>query len=211
MRTQRVGGTPRNEYVAALGSVDIGLSEQTLIEFWAASTRRLDRIGSRLDLDTWAAIEAVIAKSIPKPYVTAEDAPLRNARPRESRNDQIEFAPDQGQYVRAIIARKVRQLEAIFANKTKELAAASDRQTSAKAKAYFDQRFPDFQKNADEAAAAAAYWRERNNNFKPIFSADEFRDILMCLHPDGERTAERLSAAFIGFRSKEVLLTGRRR
>ena len=52
------------------------------------------------------------------------------------------------------------------------------------------------------------HWREMVNNHKPPLTADEFKLILMCLHPDGERTAEKLSSAFRLFNSKKKQLSG---
>lgn len=52
------------------------------------------------------------------------------------------------------------------------------------------------------------FWQEVANNHKPLFTADQFKTILMCLHPDGERTAEKLGEAFRLFNNKKVQLTG---
>jgi len=51
-------------------------------------------------------------------------------------------------------------------------------------------------------------WREIFNEHKPLFTADEFRTILMCLHPDGQRTADKLADAFRLFNAKKLQLTG---
>jgi hypothetical protein len=51
----------------------------------------------------------------------------------------------------------------------------------------------------------------RSNRVKPsIFTIEEFKLILSCLHPDGERTKEMQNKAFILFNSKKLVLTGAR-
>jgi hypothetical protein len=46
------------------------------------------------------------------------------------------------------------------------------------------------------------------NDHKPVFTKDQFKIILMCLHPDGERTAIKLAEAFRLFNNKKTQLTG---
>jgi hypothetical protein len=49
----------------------------------------------------------------------------------------------------------------------------------------------------------------RSNRVKPsIFTIEEFKLILSCLHTDGERTEEKKKRAFILFNSKKFVLTG---
>jgi len=52
------------------------------------------------------------------------------------------------------------------------------------------------------------FWREMINNHKSPFTADHFKTILMCLHPDGIRTAEKLTEAFRLFNGRKLQLTG---
>lgn len=49
------------------------------------------------------------------------------------------------------------------------------------------------------------------NNSKPPFTIDQFKTILMCLHPDGQRTEDKLSEAFRLFNAKKLQLTGERK
>jgi hypothetical protein len=51
-------------------------------------------------------------------------------------------------------------------------------------------------------------WREMIDSHKPPFTVDQFKTILMCLHPDGVRTADKLADAFRLFNSKKLQLTG---
>ncbi len=66
------------------------------------------------------------------------------------------------------------------------------------------------QEKEAKARADETLWREMMNKHKPLFTADEFRTILMCLHPDGQRTADKLAEAFRLFNAKKVPLTGAR-
>ena len=49
----------------------------------------------------------------------------------------------------------------------------------------------------------------RSKRVKPsIFTIEEFKLIISCLHPDGERTEGEEEKAFILFNSKKLVLTG---
>lgn len=61
----------------------------------------------------------------------------------------------------------------------------------------------------DELEADKRYYRQMINNHKPPLTADQFRTILMCLHPDGERTTEKLTEAFRLFNDRKIVLTGK--
>lgn len=61
-----------------------------------------------------------------------------------------------------------------------------------------------------KAQSDKAFYEELINRHKPLFSADEFKTILMCLHPDGQRTAQKLAEAFRLFNAKRVQLTGQK-
>jgi hypothetical protein len=52
------------------------------------------------------------------------------------------------------------------------------------------------------------HWRAMVNDHKPPFTKEQFRTVLMCLHPDGERTPEKLNQAFRLFNGKKLQLTG---
>jgi hypothetical protein len=46
---------------------------------------------------------------------------------------------------------------------------------------------------------------------KPLFTEQEFKTILMCLHPDGARSPEKLHAAFSALKARERHLTRKKR
>jgi DNA-binding CsgD family transcriptional regulator len=62
----------------------------------------------------------------------------------------------------------------------------------------------------EEADKTIATYREFTNNHEAVFTSDEFRTVLMCLHPDGQRTSEKLSNAFRLFNNKKFQLTGQK-
>lgn len=70
----------------------------------------------------------------------------------------------------------------------------------------------DYVANMKEMEAKAwedqKHWRAMVNDHKPPFTKEQFKAILMCLHPDGERTPEKLSQAFRLFNSKKLQLSG---
>ena len=48
------------------------------------------------------------------------------------------------------------------------------------------------------------------NNYKPIFTEEEYRNILICLHPDNSASKERREAAFRAFSVMKLQLTGKK-
>jgi transposase-like protein len=60
----------------------------------------------------------------------------------------------------------------------------------------------------EEADKTISNYREYMNHNKPLFTVDQFKTILMCLHPDGVRTQEKLSSAFRLFNHRKFQLTG---
>jgi hypothetical protein len=47
------------------------------------------------------------------------------------------------------------------------------------------------------------------NNYKAIFNEEEFRNILVCLHPDNSASKEKRETAFSVFNNKKFQLTGK--
>jgi hypothetical protein len=62
----------------------------------------------------------------------------------------------------------------------------------------------------EEATKTIETYREFTNNHQVLFTLDQFKTILMCLHPDGQRTPEKLAEAFRLFNAKKFQLTGER-
>jgi hypothetical protein len=62
----------------------------------------------------------------------------------------------------------------------------------------------------EKADKTIALYQELINNRKPLFTTEQFRTVLMCLHPDGQRTAAKLAEAFRLFNARKLQLTGER-
>jgi hypothetical protein len=70
-------------------------------------------------------------------------------------------------------------------------------------KLYIDKHMPDLTRQREELSRKIEMYDKMTNKHKPIFTTEEFRSILMCLHPDGERSKEKLEEVFILFKNKE--------
>jgi transposase-like protein len=60
----------------------------------------------------------------------------------------------------------------------------------------------------EKARETVELYQKFTNNHKALFTIEQFKTILMCLHPDGQRTEEKLSSAFRLFNAKKLQLTG---
>jgi transposase-like protein len=63
-------------------------------------------------------------------------------------------------------------------------------------------------KREDDLYEKEKWYRTLINNHRSPFTVDEYKSILVCLHPDGERTPAKLQVAFVLFTSKKEILTG---
>jgi DNA-binding CsgD family transcriptional regulator len=63
-------------------------------------------------------------------------------------------------------------------------------------------------KREDNLYEKEKWYRTLINNHRSPFTVDEYKSILVCLHPDGERTPVKLQVAFVLFTSKKEILTG---
>jgi hypothetical protein len=119
---------------------------------------------------------------------------------KESRNKVIgPIAPSKAQKS---------HIEAAIRMRRKELEKEFELRVQGKVKEYMAKHMPDLEHRREELSKKIARYDIMTNKFKPIFTIDEFKSILMCLHPDGERTKDRLESAFVSFKSKEVQLVG---
>lgn len=72
----------------------------------------------------------------------------------------------------------------------------------------FDKAFPTLQKEQNEAFEREQTYREYLRKAKKTYTLQDYNTILMCLHPDGERSEQKLTEAFRLFRAMKFALTG---
>jgi hypothetical protein len=74
MQSRRVSGTPCNEHVASLGSVDAEVSVRERLAFWAKLPERLARLANRVRPDEHAKIYGALHARIPMVTVDEQRA-----------------------------------------------------------------------------------------------------------------------------------------
>jgi hypothetical protein len=100
----------------------------------------------------------------------------------------------------------VKEATADVAKRMRELDEEVRRRVLAESKEHLDY----LAQEREEARQTEALYRELINNHKPVLTAEEFRLVLMCLHPDGERSEAKLQTAFLAFNAKKLQLTGQK-
>jgi CHAT domain-containing protein len=101
------------------------------------------------------------------------------------------------------IRREAAQLEASFQKRMRELDEEVRQLVLERTKS----RLKMLDEMEEKARDSETYYQKLINNHKSIFTIDEFKTILMCLHPDGQRTSEKLTEAFRLINSKKTQLT----
>jgi hypothetical protein len=91
----------------------------------------------------------------------------------------------------------------------KKLEKELEKRVAERVKEYMSKYLPELENNRKELSKKIGMYDKMINGHKPAFTIDEFKSVLMCLHPDGERTKEKLEEVFKIFKSKEIQLTRR--
>jgi hypothetical protein len=137
----------------------------------------------------------------------------RHATPEREQQARGDTAGNQGdaalsttaqQKLDAAIRQHRRKLDAEYAERLRNL----DEEVRQKVIERTKKRLEWLEEKEKEADETIALYRKFTNNHRPAFTRDGFRTILMCLHPDGERTKEKLNEAFRLFNDKKLQLTG---
>jgi hypothetical protein len=115
---------------------------------------------------------------------------------------------DMGKVKKPRVSAMQKHIDGIASIIRKQVEKEFEPRVRARVKEYVDKHFPELELKRIELAKKIDHYDNMTNKHKPIFTADEFKSILMCLHPDGERSKERLDRAFVSFKSKEVQLVG---
>ena len=80
-----------------------------------------------------------------------------------------------------------------------------NRRVLAEGKAYIDMALA----REKEAEDIVRINRLYINDYRPPFTVEQFKTILMCLHPDGRRSEGKLTEAFRLFNGRKLQLTGK--
>jgi hypothetical protein len=119
--------------------------------------------------------------------------PLRNAREKFKKElNPIQFSKAQKSHVETAINVQRKELLREFEGKVQY-----------QAKLYIEKHMPGLSRQREELARKMDMYDKLTSKAKPVFTAEEFKSVLMCLHPDGERSKEKLEEVFILFKSKE--------
>lgn len=103
-----------------------------------------------------------------------------------------------------------KHIDGITAIIRKKVEKEFEPRVQARIKEYVAKHMPELEATRVELAQKVEHYDKMTNKHKPIFTKDEYKVILMCLHTDGERTKEKLEEAFVLFKSKETSLTGKK-
>jgi hypothetical protein len=101
------------------------------------------------------------------------------------------------------------KLAAAIKAKTKQLEREYDQKRMAAIDVHLQRTFPKLEEEQREARAAKQRYQQwMTDQTKMIFSPTQFKLVLMCLHPDGDRSPEKRAEAFRLFNAKRFVLTG---
>jgi hypothetical protein len=103
-----------------------------------------------------------------------------------------------------------KKIDALIDTVYKQAEKGFEPRLQARIKEYVAKHMPELEARREELAKKAEHYDKITNKHKPIYTKDEYKVILMCLHPDGERTKEKLEEAFRLVKEKETQLTGKK-
>ena len=120
-------------------------------------------------------------------------------------NAQGKFTKVQAKHIEALIKKFKRDLDAQF------IAAVEKQVTKlvAARKAALDQAREAVNKQRNDVFKDQQLWRRLINSHKPLFTLEEFRVIVMALHPDNSASEETRARALQSVTEKKLQLTGK--
>jgi hypothetical protein len=139
----------------------------------------------------------IISKEMKLSRSTAAEALHEVKSMREGLLGQIKLTKAQEYHIEIKLKLLSRKLETEFAERVR-LA------TLEKSKSYL----ADLEELKKKAQEKYDLHNKLINNYKPLLTEDEFRAILVCLHPDNSASEERRKKAFTMFNAKKFQLTG---
>jgi hypothetical protein len=138
-----------------------------------------------------------IAKAVGCSKSTASEALHENKSLQAGLLGPVKLSKAQEYHINAIIARRKREFEAEF-NERVRLAMLEHNESY---RAGLEKLKIEAQKKFD-------LYEKLINKHKPLFTEDEFRTIMACLHPDNSASKEKREIAFTKFIDKKLQLTG---
>ena len=120
-------------------------------------------------------------------------------------NEQGKFTKAQAKHVEALIKKHRRDLDAQFA-------AAVEAEVSKQVKtrkAALEKAREAVAKQLNDAFKDQQHWKALINNRKPLLTMEEFRSIVMALHPDNSAGPETRARALQSVNEKKLQLTGK--
>ena len=120
-------------------------------------------------------------------------------------NEQGNFTKAQDKHVQALIKKFKRDLDAQFAA---AVDAEVDKKVKAR-KAMLESARAACIQQRNDAFKDQQHWKTLINNRKPLFTIDEFRSIVIALHPDNSASEETRARALQSFTGKKLQLTGK--
>lgn len=120
-------------------------------------------------------------------------------------NEQGKFTKAQAKHVEALIKKYRRELNSQFAAAVQ---AEVNKQVVDR-KASLERAQEACAKQKNDAYKDQQYWKKLINNHKPLFTMDEFRAIIIGLHPDNSASEETRARAMQSVTDKKLQLTGK--
>jgi hypothetical protein len=120
-------------------------------------------------------------------------------------NEQGKLTKAQAKHVEALVRKFKRDLDAQFT-------IAVERQVNnlvAAQRATLDKACKACNQQKNDAFKDQQHWRRLINNRKPLFTTEEFRTIVMALHPDNSASQVTRARALETFNNKKLQLTGK--
>lgn len=162
-----------------------------------------DRLGSvdiKNDPETWQAFGVIARKQKTTRTTLVKELIDNTVNPSI---DISSLSPTAKEKLEIAIRKAKRELEIAHAERMKNITEEVRQLVLERTKS----RLESLGEIEQKARENEAYYRKMINNHKSPFTIDEFKIILMCLHPDGQRTKEKLEEAFRLFNSMKLQLT----
>jgi hypothetical protein len=100
-----------------------------------------------------------------------------------------------------------KKIDSAVKAKLKIMEKEFEKRVQVSVKEYIAKYMPDLEARQKELSTKIDRYDKLTNKHKPVFTAAEYRSILMALHTDGQRTKELLEKVFILVKDKESALT----